>query len=226
MPALDTTPPPTPPARLPTTLAITPWPDPVLDQVGFDPRSAYVEQFWLAILGPSTTFLVRRLGAGLDAEPEGFDLPLADTAQAIGIGTKGGRNSPFLRALGRTTKFGLAQHHGGGLAVRRKVPPLNRHQLERLPASLQDAHADWQANTLAETAAEQHRRRARRLALSLFELGEDLEATERQLHRWRFHPALARDAAVWASGRHHEALDAAKAATAGGGGGDLGGDAA
>jgi hypothetical protein len=33
------------------------------------------------------------------------------------------------------------------------------------------------------------RNRSRRLALSLLELGEDLEATERQLHRWRFHPA-------------------------------------
>ena len=37
-------------------LSIHPWPDPVIDQVGHDPRSTYVERFWLGILGPSTTF--------------------------------------------------------------------------------------------------------------------------------------------------------------------------
>ena len=31
-----------------------PWPDPVIDEVGHDPRSAYVETFWLAVLGPPT----------------------------------------------------------------------------------------------------------------------------------------------------------------------------
>jgi hypothetical protein len=42
------------------------------------------------------------------------------------------------------------------------------------------------------------RERARRLALTLLELGEDLETTERQLHRWRFHPAVAYEAVRWA----------------------------
>jgi len=40
----------------------------------------------LGILGPSTTWLLRRLAAGLEASPDGFDLPLADTAQALGPG--------------------------------------------------------------------------------------------------------------------------------------------
>ena len=39
------------------TLAIRPWPDPVIDAVGHDPRSSYVEHFWLGVLGPSTTWL-------------------------------------------------------------------------------------------------------------------------------------------------------------------------
>jgi hypothetical protein len=34
------------------------------------------------------------------------------------------------------------------------------------------------------------------------ELGEDVEGTERHLLRWRYHPALARDAASWAWARH------------------------
>ena len=37
------------------TLAVRPWPDPVIDALGHDPRSAYVEQYWLGILGPPTT---------------------------------------------------------------------------------------------------------------------------------------------------------------------------
>jgi hypothetical protein len=49
------------------------------------------------------------------------------------------------------------------------------------------------------------RTRSRRLALSLLELGEDLESAERQLHRWRFHPALARESALWAWERHCQA---------------------
>ncbi|MDQ6911186.1 MAG: hypothetical protein M3Z84_10475, partial [Actinomycetota bacterium] len=36
------------------TLAIRPWPDGVIDALGHDPRSQYVERFWLGILGPST----------------------------------------------------------------------------------------------------------------------------------------------------------------------------
>ena len=55
--------------------------------------------------------------------------------------------------------------------------------------------------------------RARRLALSLLELGEDVEATERQLHRWRFHPIAAREATAWAWRRHSEAKAAAEAWT-------------
>ena len=201
--------PPTPPEHL--TLAIRPWPDGVIDALGHDPRSSYVEQFWLGILGPSTTWLLRRLAAGLEANPGGFDLPLADTARALGLGTKGGRHSPFMRALGRCCQFGLAEARGDGiLAVRRKLPPLNRRQLLRLPPGLQAAHEQWQRHQLQTPAAEQLRRRCRRLALSLIELGEDREATERQLERWKFHPTLCREAAQWAWDRHHRALTAAE----------------
>lgn len=34
------------------TVHVTPWPDPVIDAVGHDARSPYVERFWLSILGP------------------------------------------------------------------------------------------------------------------------------------------------------------------------------
>ena len=194
------------------TLAIRPWPDPVLDELGQDPRSNYVETFWLGILGPSTTWLLRRLVARLELSPAGYEMPLLETATCLGIGHKLGRHSPFVRSLSRLVHFDIAQLRGGTeLAVRRKVAPLTRRQVLRLPEPLQLEHKAWQEGQLRTPALEQQRRRSRQLALSLVELGEDLEETERQLHRWKYHPAMAHEAANWAWRRHCEALAAAEA---------------
>lgn len=35
-------------------LRISPWHDPVVVAIGHDPRSTYVELFWLALLGPAS----------------------------------------------------------------------------------------------------------------------------------------------------------------------------
>lgn len=193
-----------------TTLRIVPWTDPVINALGHDPRSHYVETFWLGILGPSTTWLMRRVAAGLEAAPDGYDLDLAETARSLGLGDRGGRRSPFVRALGRCVQFELAQERGSlELAVRRRLPPLSRRQVLHLSPSLQARHQAWQEEQLRLPSAEHLRRRARQLALSLLELGEDIEATERQLMRWNFHPALAREAAAWACDRHQGARQVA-----------------
>ena len=36
----------------PDPLHVVRWHDPLIDQLGHDPRSRYVEQFWLGVLGP------------------------------------------------------------------------------------------------------------------------------------------------------------------------------
>jgi hypothetical protein len=191
------------------TLAVEPWPDPVIDRLGHDPRSTYVERFWLGVLGPSTLWLLRRVADELDRHPEGFTLNLAETARAIGIGMRGGRNSPFMRSIERSCRFGAARFVGAGkLAVRRKLPPLTRQQALRLPESLQREHQTWLErgpgpNPTGATV-DDLRERARGLALSMLDLGEDLEAAERQLHRWHFHPALAHDALRWAVAHRRE----------------------
>ena len=185
------------------TLHVRPWPDAVIDAVGHDPRSTYVERFWLGVLGPSTTW--RRMAAGLEVSPAGFDLPLADTARALGLGGDG-RHSPFVRALSRCCQFELALPESSDtLAVRRKLPPLNRRQLVRLPDAVQAEHEAWQTGHLREPEIDKLRRRSRRLALSLLELGEDAEATERQLQRWRFHPAICHESTRWAQEEHRRA---------------------
>ena len=190
---------------------IRPWVDDLVDTLGHDPRSAYVERFWLGILGPSTTWLLRRVAAGLDAHPDGFLLSLAGTAREIGLGDKGGRHSPFVRALVRCCQFDMARpspERSGVLEVRRYLPPLNRRQTARLPDGLREAHERWQEDQL-RSEHEQVRHRARQLALSLVELGEDPGEVERQLLRWRFHPAMAGQASAWAWHRHREAARAA-----------------
>jgi hypothetical protein len=186
-----------------SSIAVEPWTDPVVDQLGHDPRSPYVERFWLATLGPSTVWLLRRLADGLDREPEGFSLDLQETARSIGVGMRGGRSSPFFRSVDRSCRFGAARFVAQDtLAVRRKLPPLTQRQVARLPMALQREHARWIAQEPRQPTVEQMRTRARQLALSLLEIGEDTSATERQLHRWRFHPAIAHDAVHWALEQH------------------------
>jgi hypothetical protein len=117
-----------------------------------------------------------------------------------------------VRALTRCVQFDVAQPQGEGvLAVRRKLAPLNRRQIVRLTPALQAKHEEWQQGQLKIPKVEQLRRRSRQLALSLLELGEDVEATERQLQRWQFHPALAYESSRWAWARHKDALAAAEA---------------
>jgi hypothetical protein len=195
------------PVLVDDALTIRPLADPVIDAVGFDPRSEYAERFWLGVLGPSTLLLLRRIAAAFEDSPAGFPLPLADTARELGLGHMGGRNNPFVRALGRLCTFDMAQPMGEGvLAVRRRIPPLNRRQIVHLPDALQEAHQRYQQEQLArpdhEPPHEALRRRARQLALSMVQLGEDTGAVESQLARWRFHPALCREAAVWAVAEH------------------------
>jgi hypothetical protein len=185
-------------------LRVVPWIDPTIERVGHDPRSPYVERFWLSVLGPSATWLLRRMAYELEARPEGCTIDLAEAARAIGLGTKGGRHTTYLHAVDRTCEFGLARYLSETtLAVRRRVPPLTRNQLARLPAALRDEHDEWMHRAPAIPDAAEVRRRAQQLAVGLVDLGEDIEATELQLHRWRFHPALAHEVATWAWAQRH-----------------------
>jgi hypothetical protein len=121
-------------------LRIIPWRDPVVEAVGHDPRSQYVENYWLAILGPSATLAARRLVTGLDESPAGFTVPLAPFAAQLGLGDRTGLHSPVVRTLGRLAVFGMASTWGDAYAVRLAFPPLARRHLRRLPEHLAETH--------------------------------------------------------------------------------------
>lgn len=193
-----------------TTIRIVPWVDPVIDTLGHDARSLYCELFYLPTLGPSTLFLLRRLVAMLEQEPDGFELSVVEIARSLGLGDRESRNSPTWRSFCRLIQFDLARDLGEaestgeepGLAVRRVVPPVNQRHVRRLPEHLQSAHAHWAQARLADPPFEAARRNARRLASTLLAAGHDVGTAEHSLFGFGFHPALCREAAVWAAEQH------------------------
>jgi len=159
------------------TITIRPWVDPVVDDDGFDPRSRYVEVFWLGVLGPTATWLVRRLVAGLERSPGGYELDLEATAQAMGLSYSAGRSSPFSKALQRCVMFGIAHPIDGGLAVRRRVPPISFRHLRRMPDAVQADHASW----LRTSIDADELTRAHRLATTMLDIGDDPSEIEHHL---------------------------------------------
>ncbi len=185
-------------APLDQPFVVLPWHDPAVDRIGFDPRSRYLELYWLSILGPTTTLLLRRIADGFDAFPDGFELDVEGTAVSLGLQMSGPRRNAFPKALERSVLFGLARAHAHGLVVRRRVPPISQRHLARLPESLREAHSDWVAPT-GETSSGDLAR-ARTLARAMLDSGDDHEVTERQLLALGVTPAAAVEAMRWAIG--------------------------
>ncbi len=193
---------------MPTMLAIRPWPDPIIDVIGFDPRSHYVERFWLPTIGPTSLLLLRHLATKFDQHPDGIQAPLGSTSRALGVGAGEGSSSPIVRSLARLANFDLACDDGRGtVAVRRHVPPVQRRHLQRLPAELRAEHETWADSRRQEAPIDDARRRARRVAFTLLEQGDEPDRVERVLFATGFHPAICHDAARWAYERHRELMD-------------------
>ena len=189
---------------MPVAIRVTPWPDPVLDVIGHDPRSWYAETFWLPTLGPTALLLLRHLADRFEVDPGGVELPVADTAAALGLGPRDGQHSPLMRSLVRLQQFELAcRENDTAIAVRRTLPPVHRRHVRRLPAALQARHNEWTADQ-ATKPIDLPRRRARRFALTLRAQGEHFDAIERALHTGGFHPALASEAVRWARAQEQD----------------------
>ncbi len=114
--------------------------DPVLDELGHDARSDYVEHYWLPVLGPSSIWAARRLVAWLETSPDGIEISLESLGRSLGLGGGTGRQSVTVRTLARLIDFGIGATGGSAYAIRRRFPPLPARHLERLPGYLIRSH--------------------------------------------------------------------------------------
>jgi hypothetical protein len=125
---------------------ISEWVDPVVNATGFDAYGEYVETYWLGVIGPSATWVLRYLSRELEIFPNGYCLDLNDTASALGLAFRHGSGS-IERAIQRCATFGLVAQMPQSLAVRKRIPPVTKRQLLRLPTTLQKSHGDLFANS-------------------------------------------------------------------------------
>lgn len=142
---------PTPTIASHSLINVVAWNDELVQTKGFAVNDPYVEMFWLPILGPTATWLLRRLAGGLEHEPTGYTVDMEDLARGIGVTYSHGRHNPFARALHRCVMFGVAQQLSivpdRTFAVRTHIPVLPLRHLSRLPEALRIAHHDWLHHT-------------------------------------------------------------------------------
>ncbi len=173
------------------SIQISAWIDPTIESLGFDPRSSYVEHFWLPILGPSCIFLLRRLAYAFDLDTATQEVSLRDISFEIGLGSPKGFGNSITKTLNRCIQFDMAKlQPNGSLSVRRSLPPLNQRQLARLPNELQDLHETLITGT-SPSHDGQIRRRSVQLAVSLLDYQNSEQDAIESLLRWRVDPAIA-----------------------------------
>ncbi len=116
-------------------------PDSRVQRVGFGLNDPYVEQCWSAVVGPSSTLLLRRMPT-LWLERTPADVGASELSHSLGLGVGVGEQSRFVNTLNRLVQFRLARPapDGVGLEVFSQVSPLAPHQLERAPQWTRDAH--------------------------------------------------------------------------------------
>lgn len=175
------------PPPLPDPARITPWYDPLVDARGHDPRSAYVEQFWLSVLGPSAVWTMRMFAHRFDEHPDGFQLDLAEAARTLGLSAAKGAASPFGRSIQRCVIFGMATARSDGWAVRRRMPAVTARHLQRLPAPVQARHEEWTRTSIRLDELE----RAHALATAMVRAGDDPGTLAPQLVAIGVPPATA-----------------------------------
>lgn len=120
----------------PPVVSVTSWTDPVVDRLGFKVLDPYVEMVWLPVIGPSATWMLRRLDSLLPESSSRVEVDLSELGAMLGLGT----GSSVQRTMSRLVRFGLAEW-SGVLRLRRSVPPLPSRQLARTTAWVREAHA-------------------------------------------------------------------------------------
>lgn len=116
-------------------------PDSRVQRVGFDLSDPYLEQCWAAVVGPSSTMLLRRMPVLWVAQVPA-EIGASELSQSLGLGVGVGERSRLANTLNRLVQFGLAKQapDGAGLDLYRHVAPLSTRQLDRVPQWTRDTH--------------------------------------------------------------------------------------
>lgn len=107
--------------------------DPEVARFGFELDDPYVEDVWIATIGPTATLLLRRIPP-LWRSSMPAEVDVADLSASLGLGGGvGGRNSTIWRTFDRLAGFGLATPvRDERVGVLARVPPLSERQLGRV----------------------------------------------------------------------------------------------
>lgn len=103
----------------------------------------YVELFWLPTIGPSATWLYRRMCLRLIGEPDGYTMEPEEFGHLVGLHGAGGANSAVRKTFTRLAQFNITKEQGWTLEVRTVLPILTDKQVAHLPEQLRSAHPAW-----------------------------------------------------------------------------------
>lgn len=120
-------------------LVLRPWPDHPPPGPGVGPHTAYVDRYWLPLLGPLPTSLARLVTRVIHQEREAVRMPAREITAALGV--PGSEWAAVVTALEALEVEGIVSFAGdGGVHARAELPHLDAAQVARLPAGLQVAH--------------------------------------------------------------------------------------
>lgn len=105
----------------------------------FPVQHQYVEMVWLPVIGPSSTWLLRRLGGWALACPQGLTVVLPELSESLGLGWSSGASSSVQRSMRRLILFGLARWTDG-FEVLTMIPAVSERRLARMSPGLVRAH--------------------------------------------------------------------------------------
>lgn len=137
----------------PTTVEINPVAATVPSTEPGQLNSGYL-RFWLPIIGPTATLAYRHL---LDLTGNGRhtgSIDMADLANDLGVGHKGGKNAPAPNAIKRLIVFRIAEPReldGSKIDLLTELPFLDNQKLNRLRPDMARAERLFREHHLGET---------------------------------------------------------------------------
>lgn len=128
--------------------------DPLIGQPNFPLDHPYVELVYTPLLGASAVLFLRRIALLIDTD-RAVDLDATLLASELGLRARDdrplGRNSPFVKALHRITRSGLARWLGQDrLGIYRRAPALTDDRLRGIPQSTRRIHHRYLAANIEQ----------------------------------------------------------------------------